>query len=262
MTAPSTSARPREAGLPRGTALGALRAFAVMSGGPLVLVLLVLASTVFAVVAIGQGDAPPWPSILGLVAFAAYLLAVRPWTRRWGATRDEVRMTLPGDEVVGSPGVEMTRAITIDAPVHAVWPWIAQIGQDRGGFYSYTWLENLAGCRMRNADRVHPEWQHRDVGDIVLLHPNAGIELSRFDADRSYALQGWYFALERAPGNRTRLLARSRIPRGVASWAYAVFVELPHFIMERKMLRTIKRRVERDAMTSRSEQGSENLARR
>jgi hypothetical protein len=243
VTAPSTSARPREAGPPRGTVLGTLRAFAVMSGGPLVLVMLALACAVIAVAAISQGDVPPWPSILGLAALAGYVVVVRPWTRRWGAARDEIRMTLPGDEVVASPGVAMTRAITIDAPVDAVWPWIAQIGQDRGGFYSYTWLENLAGCRMRNADRVHPEWQQREVGDLVLLHPNAGIELSRFDPDRSFALQGWYFALEPAPENRTRLLARSRIPRGVASWSYAMFVELPHFIMERKMLLTIKQRV-------------------
>ena len=64
---------------------------------------------------------------------------------------------LPGDGLVLEPAIESTRAIIIRAPVEEVWPWLAQIGQDRGGFYSYEWLENLAGCRMRNADRVHPE---------------------------------------------------------------------------------------------------------
>ena len=71
---------------------------------------------------------------------------------------------------------QMTRAVTIDSPVEDVWPWLAQVGQDRGAFYSYDWLENLAGCRLKIADRVHLEWQHRAVGDTVLLHPAAGIK--------------------------------------------------------------------------------------
>ena len=223
----------------------AIRAFGVMSGAPVVLAGFVLVSVVWAVVALAHGAAPPWPALVGLGGLAAYLGLVRPWTRRWGATPRERRMPLPGDERVQRAGVSMTRAVTIDAPPDRVWPWIAQIGQDRGGFYSYAWLENLAGCRMRNADRVHPEWQHREVGEMVLLHPDAGIALTRFDAGRSFALDGWYFVLEPAPGDRTRLLARSRIPRGRVSIAYAIFVELPHFVMERKMLLSIKERVER-----------------
>jgi hypothetical protein len=134
--------------------------------------------------------------------------------------------------------------VTIGAPREQVWSWLAQIGQDRGGFYSYSWLENLAGCRLRNADRIHPEWQHREVGETVLLHPAAGIPLTRFDPPTSYALRGWYFVVEPTSGNRTRLLARSRIPHGVASLAYAIFIELPHFIMERRMLLGIKARAE------------------
>jgi hypothetical protein len=105
-------------------------------------------------------------------------------------------------------------------------------------------FENLAGCHMRNADRIHPEWQQREIGDTVLMHPLAGIKLSRFEPNRSYALQGWYFALEPLRDGRTRLFARSRIPRGVASLGYALFIELPHFVMERKMMLTIKQRAE------------------
>ena len=70
-------------------------------------------------------------------------------------------------------------------PPEAVWPWLAQIGQDRGGFYSYEWLENLAGCRMRNADRIHPEWQDRQAGDTVLLHPSSGLKILRLDPGRA-----------------------------------------------------------------------------
>jgi hypothetical protein len=230
----------------RGNALDAIRAFAVMSGGPAVLFLLVLASVVVAVVALVDGDSPPWPALAGITAVALYLTALRPWSRRWGTRDDEAHRSLPGDELVPDPGIQMTRAVTIDAPVEAVWPWLAQIGQDRGAFYSYDWLENLAGCRLHNAERIHPEWQHRAVGETVLLHPCTGPKLARFEPHRSYAFDGgWYFALERAPGDRTRLFARSRVRRGVPSLAYAIFIELPHFIMERKMLLGIKRRAER-----------------
>jgi hypothetical protein len=74
---------------------------------------------------------------------------------------------MTGDETVTDPGIQHTRAVAIDAPAGQVWQWLAQIGQDRGGFYSYTWLENLAGCRMRNADRIRPEWQQRARGGAV-----------------------------------------------------------------------------------------------
>ena len=229
----------------KSTPLATIRAFAVMAGGAFALFVLAVGSVLVVVVALARGDTPPWPALAGAVAALAYVAVVLPWSRRWGTTPTERREVLPGDEAVPDAGIQMTRAITIDAPTDAVWPWIAQIGQDRGGFYSYTWLENLAGCRMHNAARVHPEWQHRDVGETVLLHPQAGIPVSRFEPNRSYALQGWYFALVPVAPHRTRLLARSRIPSGLPSVAYALFVELPHFIMERKMLLTIKQRVER-----------------
>jgi hypothetical protein len=238
------SPAPAEVGARRGSRLDAVRAYGVMVGGPVLLLLAVVASIGFTIWSLAQGERPSWLALAGVVALTAYVVVLRPWSRRWGTSPDERRMTLPGDEQVPRPGVAMTRAVTIDAPPERVWPWIAQIGQDRGGFYSYTFLENLAGCRMRNADRIHPEWQHRAVGDTVPLHPMAGIELSRFEPNRSYALQGWYFALEPTDGDRTRLLARSRIPPGATSAAYALFIELPHFVMERKMLLGIKQRAE------------------
>ena len=129
--------------------------------------------------------------------------------------------------------------------LEAVWAWLAQIGQDRGGFYSYQSLENLAGCNLHNADRIHPEWQLRVVGETVRLHPATGLKLARFEPGHSYAFEGgWYFALQPVDHTRTRLFARSRVPRGLPSLAYAVFIELPHFIMERKMLLGIKARAE------------------
>jgi hypothetical protein len=100
------------------------------------------------------------------------------------------------------------RAVTIQASVTAVWPWLAQVGQDRGGFYSYEWLEDLAGAQIDNADRIRPEWQHREVGEIVRLHPATGLKVKVFEPNHALVLEGWgAFVLERADEQRTRLIA-------------------------------------------------------
>ena len=92
-----------------------------------------------------------------------------------------------------------------------MWPWLAQIGQDRGGFYSYESLENLAGCHMRNADEIHPEWQERRPGEIVYLHPRSGLRVARFEPGRVLALENWgAFVLEPPGRDCTRLIARGR----------------------------------------------------
>lgn len=90
---------------------------------------------------------------------AAYALALRPVQLRWGATAQEAEHSQPGDGLIAHPDLCATRAITIRAPAERVWPWIAQLGQDRGGFYSYDLLENLAGCDIHSADRIIPQWQ-------------------------------------------------------------------------------------------------------
>ena len=90
----------------------------------------------------------------GAGALAAYVFLIRPWHLKWGATEEELKMPLPGDELVKHPKLNATHAITINAPVAEVWPWLVQVGQKRGGFYSYTWLENLVGCEMSNADQI------------------------------------------------------------------------------------------------------------
>jgi hypothetical protein len=176
---------------------------------------------------------------------AAYLAIGRPLMLHWGANCEEVHKPLPGDETVPGPVVQSTRAVTIEAPAEAVWPWLAQLGQDRGGFYSYENLENLAGCHMHNADVVHPEWQQRSPGETVYLHPRKGLRVTRFDPGRVLALENWgAFVLEPRGEDQTRLIARGRTPRGPASIAGALLMEIPHFVMERKMLLGIKRRAE------------------
>ncbi len=208
-------------------------------------------------------------SVLVVVTLAtAYIALIRPWHLHWGATVEEVCATLPGDDLVARPESEATHAVTIDTSPARVWPWLLQLGQDRAGFYSYTWLENLFGCQMRNTLRIVPEWQHLAVGDGVLLHPKMPrVPVAVVDAQRALVIGGpldeaglpagasrrgdaaaaWAFVLRDIGPGQTRLIARLRLqpPRTLRYWlAGRLFWEPAHFIMERKMLRTIKRLAE------------------
>jgi hypothetical protein len=233
---------------PSGSPLGAVRAFGVTLGGPLALAGGLVRSVRAAVRAVAAGRRVPAWALAGGAGVVGYVTLLRPRLLDWGATAEERVRPLPGDELVPDPASQTTRAVTVDASVDRVWPWLAQIGQDRGGFYSYSWLENLAGCRMRNADRVHEEWQHREVGETVPLHPATGLEVTRFDPGSVIALEGWgAFVVEPRPDGTTRLFARARRPRGLGPASIALLIELPHLVMERKMLLGIKQRAERAA---------------
>ena len=205
---------------------------------------------------------------MGAVAFTAYWHWLRPWHVRWGATEAEVRRALPGDELLPNPKLSATHAITIHAPAATVWPWLAQIGQGRGGFYSYTWIENLLGCDIHNADRVHPEWQNLKAGDRILLHPKIPpilaviVEPGRVIVLHGDTRQGppstlakpgdyvpttWTFYIEPVDEHTTRLIERfhsdyNPTPRN--AFFNRVILEPGSFIMERKMLLGIKARAE------------------
>lgn len=200
--------------------------------------------------------APIIPAVIGATAAAmAYGLIMRPWHKRWGASSEEATMTLPGDEIVPRPNETVTHAITIHAPIETVWSWVVQIGQTKGGFYSYTWLENLVGCRMRNAERIVPEFQQLSVGDEVWLHPKAPpLPVVYLEPGRTLVLGSnmdepgtWGFYLKPVDERTTRLIirGRSRIRSGPVSWiGHYILFEPAHFIMERKMLLGIKARAE------------------
>jgi len=128
--------------------LAGARAFGVMLGGPLLLLAATGAGLVSTLRAVQARRLPRADAAAVLGVAAAYNHWMLPWMRTWGATDAELAMTLPGDETVPAGGVRQTHAVRIDAPANAVWAWVAQIGQDRGGFYSYTWLETspAAGC--------------------------------------------------------------------------------------------------------------------
>ena len=214
-----------------------VRAIGMMVGGPLLLMLVAAVSVRATLRALARGRPPSLPAALGSVALIVYAGPVRRWMRSWGAEDEDATTTAP------------VHAIEVDAPPDQVWPWLAQLGQDRGGFYSYEWLENLAGCRMRNADRIHPEWQHRELGEKVMLHPLNGLSVSRFEPGHELALEGWgSFAVEALGEGRSRVVCRGEPHENPLYAAYYVaFIELPHFLMERRMLLGIKERTERDA---------------
>jgi hypothetical protein len=185
----------------------------------------------------------------GAAVAALYVLLVRPWHLRWGATDEEARGPLPGDDLLPSPKLQATHAVTIRAPAADVWPWLLQIGQGRGGFYSYTWLENLVGCRMRNAYRIVPEFQDLKVGDEIFFHPKAPpAKITVLEPGKALVIgEAWAFVLKEIAPGVTRLIVRSCADyksslKGFLGWR--VVFEPAHFVMERKMMLTIKKLAE------------------
>lgn len=110
-------------------------------------------------------------SLAGTAALLMYTFVARRWLLRWGATNDEIHRALPGDEFIKNPRYQTTRAVTINAPASEVWPWLVQIGQGRGGFYSYDWLENLIGLDIHSANTIIPGFQDLEAGDSIRLTP-------------------------------------------------------------------------------------------
>ncbi len=205
--------------------------------------------------------------VVPVVGFLGYRRAGRAVVETWGATDDELQRRLPGDELVAEPAAQVTRAITIDAPPERVWPWVVQLGADRGGFYSYDWLENLFGLGIHSAERIVPAWQDLHVGDLVAanrkrsggwlvaeVRPNEALVLQVADVNARRPLQRaehrweftWIFALAPEPGGRTRLIVRERTGFGSRLVEAAMSpVGLVSFVMTRRMLQGIKERAER-----------------
>lgn len=196
--------------------------------------------------------------LLGVAVVGASAAAYRTFLRQpiltWGATPEEARARLPGDDLLEAADGVATRAIGIDAPRSAVWPWIAQLGPaPRGGAYTYDWIENLLGLDMHSADRVLPEFQHPEIGDGFGFGANrmayAIVEPERVLAIRSADGNWvWTFVLEERDGG-TRLISRNRfrLPR-LKDKLGMVPMEPASLVMERKMLRGIKQRAERLAV--------------
>ena len=213
-------------------------------------------------------------NLLGAVQVGGALIlspGIRSWYNRWGATDAEISQPLPGDELVSSPILGYTRALTIQAPPERVWPWLAQMGQGRGGFYSYDGLENLAGCDIHSVERIIPELQNLQVGELVRLGPQGypcfavvSVDPARalvlvsanpqtgqpvehnLQASKGYSIATWQFILQPRDDNATRLLTRQRLAYSPdLKWVWRL-TEPVSFVMERKMLLGIRRRAEQN----------------
>lgn len=216
--------------------------------------------------------------LLGLVLLGVFIAVVilalwdlRRWALAWGATGEELTRAWEGDELSPRATAIATRAVTINAPSATVWSWVIQIGQDRAGFYSYTWLENLFRCAMPRVERIVPEWQQRMLGDIVWLarkdryDGEARQRVVRINPGRVLSLASpsdwgrlirketslggtWTFVLVPVDVDTTRLIVRSRGPEaptlGRRLFWSCVF-DPAHFIMERRMLLRLKTLAER-----------------
>jgi hypothetical protein len=188
-----------------------------------------------------------------LIVLASILL--QPWMDRWGATDAEIAMRLPGDELVATPPSVYNRAITIQATPGKIFPWLVQMGADRGGLYSYSWLEKLIFCPQINADRIHPEWQVLNVGDqvkmcpegsgplpftVAAIQPDQALILGHQEADGRWT-DSWQFVLLPAGQDQTRLVLRTRTTLVGGIWDV---IHPGVFIMERAMLKGIQARAE------------------
>lgn len=190
---------------------------------------------------------------------------LRKRRERWGAAAAERRRPWPGDDLVPRPRWQYLNGTTVAAPAEEVWPWVAQMGQGRGGFYSFERLENLAGCRIRNAARVLAGYQGPAVGDEVrLAEGSPPLVVAWVEPGRALVLLGgdvrgepagsdgvrvsWAFFVEPAGEGRCRLLSRYRAAYGrgfATALFYGPWVTGPiSFVMQRKMLRGIKARAE------------------
>jgi len=179
-----------------------------------------------------------------------YLSLLRRPILTWGADSFEADARLPGDELLDEADGVSTRAIWIDAPPSAVWPWLAQMGPSpRGGAYTYDWIENLLGLDMHSADHVLPDLQHPHVGDTIGFGPNR-MRLERVEPENVLAWRSedgnwvWTFVLDRADG-ATRLISRNRFRLPTLSARIGMVpMEPASLLMERKMLHGIKTRAE------------------
>lgn len=192
----------------------------------------------------------------GAAGFIAYKYYFQPWNHHWGAGIDDVEREMPGDKLIEEPDVVTTRAIEIESTPEDIFPWLIQMGQGRGGVYSYDWIERLLGIDIYNADRIVPELQHLREGEFLPLgNEGQGFIVKHLEKDRSLLLahtEGnwtWDFGIYPISKTRSKLVSRNRILMKDAGLGFRLYMKLIDpgaFIMERKMLLGIRERVERN----------------
>ena len=186
---------------------------------------------------------------------ALYWFPVRRWFARWGTTADEHTRAMAGDALISNPTHSATHAVTIDAPPDDIWPWLVQMGSQRGGLYSYDWLDRLFGILDRpSANEILPEFQQLAIGDTIRLGAHETLTVASLNPNCALALLYnahafewvWQFGLYPLDGRRTRLVSRGteRYANTVAAWLFMRMMEPAAFLMTRRMLLGVKQRAE------------------
>jgi hypothetical protein len=196
-----------------------------------------------------------------LVIFIVYNFIILPRLLRWGATKEEFNRSLPGDEWVQQKDYKNTLAVTVNTPASAIWPWVAQMGLHKAGLYTYTWLENMFGCKLHNADRIHPEWQNPKAGEIEPVcksqegKPNSGWLVVYAEPNKMLVWRGmndaqWMMGIyiDSIDDHTSRLITRQQF-KSQAAWSKAWWIEKlwfewAHSVMQHGMISGIKKRVE------------------
>jgi len=196
------------------------------------------------------------PTLLVILTLAVvYWFPMRRWMNRWGAAPSDLTRVMAGDGLLVNPTYSGTLALTVDAPPEDIWPWLVQIGYQRGGLYSYDWLDRLFGYLDRpSATAILPEFQHLVVGDEIPLGRGPSWPVAAIEPNRALVLDMthigpfdwvWQFGLYAVDERRTQLVSRSRV-RTKSAWArlltYAI--EPAGFLMTRRMLLGLKLRAE------------------
>ena len=194
-----------------------------------------------------------------------YVRVVRPWHSRWGATDEEVARAMPGDEII-SEAHSTTRAISVACPPEHLWNWLVQLGYGRGGWYSYDWIDNDG---KPSADRIDPALQDLKVGGQIDMLPGFGPKVRELvPGDHFVAgdVQGgtWCLAVYPEAGG-SRLVSRWRqnwTANGIGARFFISIADPGAFLMEQKMLRTLRDRAGRTGAQaqSRFEASSEEVA--
>jgi hypothetical protein len=203
--------------------------------------------------------------ILGLAIVAIAIdVASRPFFIHRGLSKSEWLAPWFGDDFVPGAAPGGSRAIVIDASASAVWPWLTQIGQDRAGFYSYRWLENMVGAKMPDVRELRLEWSTREVGQKLIMAPLerfgpiAAMDIVAVEVERAIVARNaegvWSFILVPLEDDQCRLVARGTwLP--TRNWfmrmMHVLVFDPIHFVMEWKMLRSIKHLAEHQSFGGR-----------
>ncbi|MEX0288506.1 MAG: hypothetical protein AB3N14_05300 [Flavobacteriaceae bacterium] len=209
---------------------------------------------------------------VGIIILCFLTIFLRKARSRWGLSKLDVNRTFPADQLVTSPNHGFTHGIIIEAPAENVWPWIAQIGQGKGGFYSYEALENIMGLNIYNADRILPQYQNPKVGQLVSFGPDAAYPLVYCEPGRGMAIENkldlnskkkanikdsdpsntvhltWLWYIEEIDEYTSRFISRNRVALdGTSKYNFimGILLEPIIFAMDRKMCLGIKKRAER-----------------